>query len=138
MSRPKQLKQVDLAAFEAMPKEEAILGADESYALFLKDIKGMHQQECADLMGISRASFQQILDVAHKKVAEALIAGARLKIEGGEFVTNMCQMACSVCGHSYIPHLLKDKKVCPNCHSSSVACTHKGNHCNLLGCPSAE
>lgn len=138
MSRPKQLKQVDVAAFEAQPLSEMTLGADETYALYLKDIKGLHQQECATLMGISRASFQQILDTAHRKVAEALLAGARLKVEGGEFVTSLCQMVCQSCGHTYLPHLLKDKKICPTCHSNSVSCAHKGIHCHRLGCPNAD
>lgn len=138
MSRPKQLKQVDIKAFDAAPQQEVKLGAEESYALFLKDIKELHQQECADLMGISRASFQQILDVAHKKVAEALLAGARLKIEGGEFVTTLCQMICDNCSNTYVPHLLKDKKICPKCQSKLVSCANKGVHCRLLGCPSAE
>lgn len=138
MSRPKQLKHVDMAAFEATPIEEMSLGAEESYALYLKDIKGLHQQECATLMGISRASFQQILDTAHRKVAQALLAGAKLKVEGGEFVTQLCQMTCQQCGHHYLPHLLKDKKTCPNCGSGSVSCAHKGVHCHRLGCPNAE
>lgn len=138
MSRPKQLKQVDLVAFDADHVDKVSLGAEESYALYLKDIKGLHQQACAEQMGISRASFQQILDVAHKKVAEALLAGARLKVEGGEFVTSLCQMQCESCGHTYLPHLLKDKKICPSCHSATVACAHKGTHCHKLGCPNAE
>jgi predicted DNA-binding protein (UPF0251 family) len=137
MPRPKQLKQVDIDAFTAPAQDEVILGADESYALFLKDLQKLHQQECADKMGISRQAFQQLLDSAHKKTAQALLSGARLKVSGGEFVTPKCEMTCSSCGTQYMPHLLRDKKNCPQCGSEQVACHNKGSHCHLLGCPSA-
>ncbi len=40
---------------------------EELEAMRLKDIENLTQQECADLMGISRQTFQNIIDNARKK-----------------------------------------------------------------------
>jgi len=36
-------------------------------------------------MNVSRQTFGRIIESAHKKVAEALVQGKALKIQGGEF-----------------------------------------------------
>jgi len=63
--------------------EEVILTLDELEAIRLADLEGLYQEEAAEKMGISRPTFGRILDSAHRKVAEALISGKALRIEGG-------------------------------------------------------
>lgn len=63
--------------------EEVILTLDELEAIRLADLEGLYQEEAAERMGISRPTFGRILDSAHRKVAEAIVAGKALKIEGG-------------------------------------------------------
>lgn len=58
---------------------------EEQEALRLADIEGMTQREAAELMGVSRSTFQRILDNAHRQVALALVGGHALQIEGGTF-----------------------------------------------------
>ena len=60
------------------------LGLDELEALRLADTEGMEQIRAAKKMKISQSTFQRILTEAHKKVAEALVKGKAIKVEGGE------------------------------------------------------
>jgi hypothetical protein len=63
--------------------EEVILTLDELEAIRLADLEGLYQEEAAERMGVSRPTFGRILDSAHRKVAEALVSGKALRIEGG-------------------------------------------------------
>jgi len=63
--------------------QEIVLTLDELEAIRLADFEGLYQEEAAQRMGISRPTFGRILENARKKVAEALILGKSLRIEGG-------------------------------------------------------
>lgn len=63
--------------------EEVSLTLDELEALRLADHKAMYQEKAAAEMGISRQTFGNIINRAHKKVADALLNGKAMKIEGG-------------------------------------------------------
>jgi predicted DNA-binding protein (UPF0251 family) len=64
--------------------EEVILKLDEWEALRLADWEGLYQEEAARRMGISRQTFGNIIESAHKKIADVLLHAKALKIEGGE------------------------------------------------------
>ena len=64
--------------------EEVHLTLDEFEALRLADYGGMYQEDAACSMNISRQTFGRIIDSAHKKIADALLHGKALRIEGGE------------------------------------------------------
>jgi predicted DNA-binding protein (UPF0251 family) len=55
---------------------------EELEALRLADLEGLYQEEAAQRMGISRATFQRILSHAHRQVALALVEGQALNLEG--------------------------------------------------------
>ena len=61
-----------------------ILGFDEAEALRLADLEGLYQEAAARRMGISRPTFGRIIESAHRKVADALLNGKALRIDGGE------------------------------------------------------
>ena len=63
--------------------EEVILTVDECEAIRLADLEGMYQEEAANKMNTSRQTFGRIVDAAHKRVADALINGKALRIDGG-------------------------------------------------------
>ncbi|NLT95660.1 MAG: DUF134 domain-containing protein [Clostridia bacterium] len=65
--------------------EELILNVEELEAIRLKDREGLEQVECAQKMHVSRATFQRILVSARSKIAEAIIEGKAIKIEGGNY-----------------------------------------------------
>jgi predicted DNA-binding protein (UPF0251 family) len=66
--------------------EEVVLTLDELEALRLADLNGLYHEQAADQMKVSRATFGRIVEVARKKVADALINGKALRIEGGPVV----------------------------------------------------
>jgi uncharacterized protein len=63
--------------------EEVCLGLDELEALRLADLEGMYQEQAAERMHVSRPTFARIVEAARRKVAEAVVLGRALKLEGG-------------------------------------------------------
>ena len=59
------------------------LTVDEFEAIRLADLEHLYQEEAARRMNISRQTFGRILDAAHAKVADALVNGKALSIQGG-------------------------------------------------------
>ncbi len=71
------------AGIPARYLDEIVLTLDEFEALRLADIDGLYQEQAAIRMNVSRPTFGRILEVAHRKVAVALVSGKALRIEGG-------------------------------------------------------
>ena len=63
--------------------EEVNLTLDELEAVRLADWERLYQEDAARKMDISRQTFGNIVNSAHKKIADALLNGKALKIEGG-------------------------------------------------------
>ena len=77
--------------------DEVILTVDEFEAIRLADLESLYQEQAAEKMNVSRQTFGRIIESAHKKVAEALVKGKALKIEGGEFeMASMRKFRCSI------------------------------------------
>lgn len=58
---------------------------EEVEALRLKDVEGLKQEEAAELMNVSRPTFQRVLTSARQKAAEALTCGKAIKFAGGDY-----------------------------------------------------
>ncbi len=56
---------------------------DEFEAMRLADLDGHYQEQAAKQMNVSRTTFSRIVDSAHRKMADALVHGKALRIEGG-------------------------------------------------------
>ena len=65
--------------------EEVTLSVEELEALRLAHMEGLYQQDAAERMGVSRATFGRVLEAAHRTVTRALVEGCALRIEGGSF-----------------------------------------------------
>jgi predicted DNA-binding protein (UPF0251 family) len=52
-------------------------------------------------MEVSRPTFQRILISAREKIADSLVNGKTLKIEGGNFTRNICSVKCADCGREW-------------------------------------
>lgn len=63
--------------------EQVALTLDGLEALRLADLEGLYQEEAAERMGVSRATFARILAAARKTVADALVHGKAVEISGG-------------------------------------------------------
>jgi predicted DNA-binding protein (UPF0251 family) len=92
MARPKMTRQIRTGlrgrAFKpqgisATELERVELTLDGLEALRLADIEGLYQEEAAQRMGISRATFARVLGAARSCVAEALVQGKLVEIGGG-------------------------------------------------------
>jgi uncharacterized protein len=66
--------------------EEIVVTLDELEALRLADLNCLYQEQAAKKMKISRPTFSRIVEEARRKVADALINGKALRLEGGAVV----------------------------------------------------
>ena len=102
--------------------EEVILTVDECEAIRLADLEGLYQEQAAEKMAVSRQTFGRIIDSAHKKVAEALVKGKALRIEGGEIdMSEMRKFRCYDCQHAWeLPYGTGRPLGCPSCKSGNI------------------
>lgn len=83
-------------------KNEAIfLHYDEYESLRLSDYEGMNQSSAAEVMGVSRPTFTRIYGRARQKIAQSLIEGKVLRIEGGKVHYDNSWYLCSECGSTF-------------------------------------
>lgn len=80
------------------PEEFVIMAVDEYETIRLIDLEGLTQEECSEKMHIARTTVQRIYSDARKKIAESLIEGKILLIEGGDY--KLCSSADNSCGNT--------------------------------------
>lgn len=69
---------------------------DEYESIRLIDLEGLTQEACAQQMNIARTTVQFMYNEARRKVAESLVNGKVLRIEGG--IYRLCDGAEKTCG----------------------------------------
>ncbi|HKK20345.1 MAG TPA: DUF134 domain-containing protein [candidate division Zixibacteria bacterium] len=102
--------------------QEVVLTFDEFEALRLADLEGLYQEEAAAKMKVSRATFGRILTSAHGKVADGLINGRAIRIDGGNVkMVQRRTFECAECGHSWeVGFGIGRPGACPECGSQNV------------------
>ncbi len=79
------------------PAPETItMTVDEYETLRLVDHQGLTQEQCAQHMNIARSTVQGIYTDARTKVAQALVEGKILSIQGGDY--QLCDGLSERCG----------------------------------------
>lgn len=63
--------------------EEVVLTFDEIEAIRLADVEGFYQEQVAEQMKVSRPTVGRILASARQKIANALVQGKAIRMEGG-------------------------------------------------------
>ena len=103
--------------------EEVHVSIEEAEAIRLKDLEGLEQEQCAERMSISRPTFQRVLEAARRKIADALLNGKAIKIDGGNFGMAINHFKC-VRGHEWnVPFkaiLSGPPKICPTCSTAEI------------------
>ncbi len=87
--KPAGVKLIDL--------DEIILSLDEVEALRLADLEGEYQELVAEKMEVSRQTVGRILANAHKKIADALVRGKAIRLEGGQVECQGDGCCCDKC-----------------------------------------
>ena len=102
--------------------EHAVITVDELEALRLSDFLGMSHEETAKELKVSRPTVTRMLARAHQALADALVNGKAIRIEGGDYILegyDECQ--CPKCGaHWSAPASGSHKQVCGKCSDAEV------------------
>ena len=103
--------------------DEVQLSVEEAEAIRLKDLEGLDQEASAERMNISRPTFQRVLASGRKKIAEALLNGKAIRIEGGSFEMAFSRFKC-LNGHEWeVPFetmISTPPRLCPRCDTPSI------------------
>ena len=101
--------------------DEVVVSVDEIEAIRLKDIEGLEQEQGAEKMNISRPTFQRMLSSARGKIADALINGKAIRIEGGNIEMTQVRFRCRRDGTEWevTPDEISPDRppVCPECNT---------------------
>lgn len=103
--------------------DEVCLTVDEGEALRLADLLGMSHEEAGRRMGVSRATFGRIIQKARKTVADALINGKAINIEGGKYKVIMETriFRCRRCDNKWEEAKGTGRpKGCPKCNDDDI------------------
>ena len=90
---------------------------DELEAIRLADLEGLYQEQAAEMINVSRQTFGRIIVSAHRKVAEALVMGKSILIEGGEIMALEETRGIGAGGYCICPKY--DQKIA---HKSDIPC----------------
>lgn len=105
MSRPKKWRKVcclpennRFGPLDSQNNQESFItmSVDEYETIRLIDLKNFTQEECSNHMNIARTTVQGIYNDARKKIAESIVNGKVLKIEGGDY--KLCEGDEQSCG----------------------------------------
>lgn len=69
----------------ANPCDIIYMKIEEYESIRLIDLEGLTQEECAEKMGVARTTVQRIYQEARQKIAQSIINGVVLRIEGGDY-----------------------------------------------------
>ncbi|MBU3160728.1 DUF134 domain-containing protein [Clostridium frigoris] len=109
MARPKKWRRVcmlpEIVKFGPIDlvetlNESIIMTVEEYETIRLIDLEGLNQEQSANVMGVARSTLQRTYDDARRKLADSLVNGKLLKIEGGNY---------KLCSE------LEDEENCDNC-----------------------
>jgi predicted DNA-binding protein (UPF0251 family) len=93
---------------------------EEYEALKLADYDGMHHQQAAELMDVSRATFARIYESARRKIAKALVEVRQIKTVFGNADIDNKWFKCSDCNTKFnIPKNFTEN-ICPFCGSFKI------------------
>jgi predicted DNA-binding protein (UPF0251 family) len=106
-----------------MQLEEVRLTVDEREAIRLSDLLGMSHEEAGRCMGVSRATFGRIIQNGRRAIADALIHGKAINVEGGNYriVAQSRIFKCNGCNHLWEEEKGTGRpRRCPQCKHNDL------------------
>ncbi len=100
--------------------EQVLLSLDEFEAFRLADYIGLSHEEAAGEMEISRPTFTRLIEQARKKIADFIINGKMLNIDGGNIHFRNNIIKCQSCGQMFRMKFNETITECPACHSKNI------------------
>lgn len=100
--------------------ENVLLTLDELEAFRLADHLNMSHVEAANEMEISRSVFTRLIAMARSKIAQLIIEGKLLTIEGGNVHFKYNLIKCHSCGQVFKTNINNTVTECPACHSKNL------------------
>lgn len=102
--------------------EQAVITVDELEALRLSDYLGLNQEEVAQQMHVSRPTVTRMLARARQAVADALVNGKAIRIEGGDYTISRQNFRCPSCGQQMpIPEGATVPEACAQCQGPEIS-----------------
>ena len=111
--KPRGIPMIDL--------DEVCLTVDQREAIRLSDLLGMSHEDAGRRMGVSRATFGRIIQRARYAIADALINGKAINVEGGNYrISNQARIFhCVSCNFEWEePFGSGRPKSCPSCNEN--------------------
>jgi len=104
--------------------KEVKLTYDAVESIRLADLLGMTHEEAGRQMGVSRATFGRIVENARALIADAIINGKAINIEGGNYrmmeQRDQRSFKCISCDHNWkTPRGTGRPEGCPQCNESN-------------------
>jgi len=96
------------------------LSLDEFEAFRLADHLGLSHEEASEEMEISRPTFTRLIEQARKKIADFIMNGKMLSIDGGNIHFRNNIIKCQSCGHMFKTNFTDVITECPACHSTNL------------------
>lgn len=124
------------AGVPARHLERVVLALDELEALRLVDLEGWSHEQAAESMGVSRQTVGRIVEAGRRKVADALLNGKAVEIEGGPYRLTGRRGECRACGSRWpLAEGVPDRPpACPACRSADIlVCPDDGPPCERPG-----
>ncbi len=100
--------------------KQIVLTLDEFEAFRLADQLGLSHALAAEEMEISRSTFSRLIEKSRKKIADFIIKGRLLTIDGGSVHFRVNIIECKDCGHMFKINFEQNIRECPACHSKKI------------------
>lgn len=98
--------------------EQVIITVDELEALRLSDLLNQSHEATAQQMKVSRPTVTRMLARAHRAIADALVNGKAIRIEGGDYILETCHSCCPTCGKPLPkPPRMPNDALCHTCET---------------------
>lgn len=99
---------------------QILLTLDEYEAFRLADYIGMSQLEAAQEMEVSRPTFARLIEKARKKIADFIVNGKFLSIQGGNIHFRRNIIECLDCERKFQMNIGELLSNCPDCSSKNL------------------